>query len=163
MTKAKCEKNVQHNTASDLLFATYVLGAPEELDPCLLLEALELLCTGVQVGVAFCQCLALWSKVDVMERVVTYAELLEKFKGNAAAALCVLYAIRAVLPWTLNGAGGTERIAANAPERVPPADCKATPLLHRLAQNNLVRVVVTERERVGGRWALVLDLGYQTV
>ena len=58
-----------------------------------------------------------------------------------------------------HGAAGAERVAAHAAEGVPVAHGEAQVLLHRLAFDHLVRVVVPEGERVLRVGAFVFDLG----
>src|SRR5207253_9780068 len=55
-------------------------------------------------------------------------------------------------------ASRSERVAARAPERVPVADGEAQVLLHRLAFDFFVRIVMAETERVDGVRALVTNL-----
>ena len=56
------------------------------------------------------------------------------------------------------GAKSGDRFArAHATPRVPVADCKAAPVLHLPAGDDLLRIVVLERQRVVGVGTLVGD------
>ena len=101
--------------------------------------------------------LALGGHVAVVEAVERDAELLHELEGDADALDRHLDGVGAVLPRP-HGAAGAERVAARAAEGVPVGDGEAQVLLHRLAFDLLVGVVVAEAERVGRIGAFVADL-----
>ena len=76
--------------------------------------------------------------------------------ATRAAVLGVLDRVGAVFPGP-DGAAGAERIGAGAAERVPVDDAEPQVVLHRLAVDHFVRVVVVEGERVLRLGAFVLD------
>ena len=79
-------------------------------------------------------------------------------KATSTRLRAISTRVGAVFPGP-DGAAGAERIAARAAEGVPVADGEAQVLLHRLAFDHFVRVVVPEGERVLRLGAFVLDLG----
>ena len=101
--------------------------------------------------------LAFGRDVAVVEAVERDAELLHELEGDADALLGHLDRVGAVFPRP-HGAAGAERIAAHAAERVPVGDGEAQVLLHRLAFDHLVGVVMPEGERVLRVRAFVADL-----
>ena len=81
-----------------------------------------------------------------MEAEVLDAELLEELEGvvDLGQGLILSIGVLAV-PRTLGGAGA-ERIDQLLIERVPPSDAETQPILHLLAGNNLVGIVVMESQ-----------------
>ena len=81
-----------------------------------------------------------------MEAEVLDAELLEELEGivNLGQGLILSIGVLAV-PRTLGGTS-TKRIDQLLIERVPPSDAEAQPVLHLLAGNNLVGIVIMESQ-----------------
>ena len=81
-----------------------------------------------------------------MEAEVLDAELLEELEGvvDLGQGLILSIGVLAV-PRTLGGAGA-ERINQFLVEGVPPSNAEAQPILHLLAGNDLVGIVVMEGE-----------------
>ena len=122
-------------------------GAPEQLDagPCLfVLEDLDDL---IEVGVALLEVVAFGGDVAIVERVEGSAELLEQLEGDLGSALGVGDRVGAVVPGPQGGAD-SERVGENVTERMPVDDGEAEVLLHRLAVDDLVGIVMLEFQRV---------------
>ena len=132
--------------------------APQQLDARAFLLLLEDGRDGVQVAVGFREGLAFRGHVAVVEGVERRAELLEELEGDAGALLRVLDRRGAVVPGPEHGAGA-ERVRARAAEGVPVGHREAQVVAHRLAVDDLIGVVVLERERVPGRRTFVGDGG----
>ena len=133
--------------------------APEQLDagPCLfVLEDLDDL---VEVGVALLEVVALGGDVAIVERVERGAELLEELEGDLGLALGVGDRVGAVVPGPQRRADA-ERVGERIAERVPVDDREPEVLLHRLAVDDLVGIVMLELQRVPRLGAAVLDLGH---
>ncbi len=96
--------------------------------------------------------------VAVVEAVERRAELLEELEGDADAADGVFDRIVLRLPRPEHGAR-PEGIAARAPHRVPIGHAEAQVVLHRLAFDQFVLVVVAEGQRVVRFGAFEADFG----
>ncbi len=140
------------------LVAEEVSGAPEELDTGALLLFLDYLDDGIEVLVALSQVLAFGGDVAIMEAVEADAELLQELEGDSDALLGHLDAVGAIFPGA-NGTAGTERISTLTPEGVPVGDGEAEPVVHGLAVDDFVSLVVLEAERVLAGGAFVGDFG----
>ena len=119
-------------------------GVPQQLDAGGLHVLFDLVDDLVQVLVGLAQGVAFRSDVAIMEAEVLDAELLEELEGvvDLGQSLVLRIGILAV-PRALGGAGA-ERVDQLLVEGVPPCDAEAQPVLHLLAGNNLVGVVVME-------------------
>ena len=119
-------------------------GVPQQLDAGGLHVLLDLVDDLVQVGVSFTQGVAFRSDVAVMEAEVLGAELGEELEGvvDLGQSLVERVGVLAV-PRTVSGAGA-ERIDELLIEGVPPGDAEAQPILHLLAGDDAVGVVVME-------------------
>ena len=91
-----------------------------------------------------------------MPAIIRCVEFLDEFERHARALLGVGHGVRAVVPRTLHSACA-ERIAARATERVPIHHRETHVIAHRLALDDLVRVVMLERERILGTCAFEFD------
>src|SRR5262249_25039359 len=109
-----------------------------------------------EVGVGLAKVLALGGHVAVMKTVERRAELLHELEGDAHALDRHVHRIAAVLPRPPHGAGA-ERVRSGPAQRVPVRHRKAQVLLHCLAADFFLRVVMAKGERVGGARALVTD------
>ena len=123
-----------------------------------LLLFLEHLDDGVEVAVGLAQVLAFGRDVAVVEGVEGRAELFQELEGHAHAGLGHLHRVGAVLP-RADGGADAEHVGELAANRVPVGDREAQMVLHRLAGDQFVGVVVLEGERVLGVRSFVLDLG----
>ena len=119
-------------------------GVPQQLDAGGLHVLFDLVDDLVQVLVGLAQGVAFRSDVAIMEAEVLDAELLEELEGvvDLGQGLVLRIGILAV-PRTLGGAGA-ERIDELLVEGVPPCDAETQPVLHLLAGNDLVGIVVME-------------------
>ena len=119
-------------------------GVPQQLDAGGLHVLFDLVDDLVQVLVGLAQGVAFRSDVAIMEAEVLDAELLEELEGvvDLGQGLVLRIGILAV-PRTLGGAGA-ERIDELLVESVPPCDAETQPVLHLLAGNDLVGIVVME-------------------
>ena len=119
-------------------------GVPQQLDAGGLHVLLDLVDDLVQVGVSLTQGVAFRSDVAVMEAEVLGAELGEELEGvvDLGQSLVERVGVLAV-PRTVSGAGA-ERIDELLIEGVPPGDAEAQPILHLLAGDDAVGVVVME-------------------
>src|SRR5690606_38141282 len=79
----------------------------------------------------------------------------EQLERHVGLELCRVHP--AIEPGPLEGPPA-ERIAALPGEGMPIGDGKAQMLFHPLAQNDLVGVVMAERQRIGAVGAFVTDL-----
>ena len=91
-----------------------------------------------------------------MEGVERVAEFFHKLERHADAVLSVFDRVRPVFPGA-DGATGAKGIGASAAERVPIDDAEPEVVLHRLAADLFVGVVMMERERVLGIGTFVAD------
>lgn len=132
--------------------------APQHFFPGLLLQVLGELDDRREVGVGLLERAALGRDVAVVEGPEVDAELVEELEHRSHAPVRDLELREArVLPGP-RARRPSERVAAVAAQRVPERDGEAEPLAHGLARDDLVGVVVAERERVLRVGALVLDL-----
>ena len=91
-----------------------------------------------------------------MEAVVRHIKLMEKLKGDVGFTFRHFQRLARLLPRTIEGAHA-KHICPVPAEGMPVASGKPQMLFHALAQHHLVRVIVTERERVGGFWAFITN------
>ena len=119
-------------------------GVPQQLDAGGLHVLFDLVDDLVQVLVGLAQGVAFRSDVAIMEAEVLDAELLEELEGvvDLGQSLVLRIGILAV-PRALGGAGA-ERVDQLLVEGVPPCDAETQPVLHLLAGNDLVGIVVME-------------------
>ena len=94
--------------------------------------------------------------VGVVEAVERRAQGREQLKGDAGFQLGLFDRLLRI-PGPVEGTPA-ERVEPFPGEAVPIGDGEAELVLHPLAQNDLVRVVVAERQRVGAVGALEGDL-----
>ena len=127
--------------------AEQVGRAPQQLDAGPLLLFFEHLDDRVEIAVGLGEVRAFRGDVAIVERVERVAELLHELERHAGAVLGVLDRVGAVFPGP-HGAAGAERIGARAAERVPVDDAEPQVVLHRLAADLFVGVVVAKRQRV---------------
>ena len=127
--------------------AEQIRRAPQELDAGALHFLLERLDDRIEVGVRLAQVLAFGRHIAVVEAVVRDAELFHELESDLDALGGHLHRFGAVFPRPF-GAPRAKRIAAHAAEGVPVADGEAQVLLHRLAFDHLIGVVVAKSERV---------------
>ena len=121
-------------------------GVPQQLDAGGLHVLFDLVDDLVQVLVGLAQGIAFRSDITIMEAEVLDAELLEELEGVVDLGQSLILSIGVLaVPRTLGGAGA-ERIDQLLIERVPPSDAKTQPILHLLAGNNLVGIVVMESQ-----------------
>ena len=121
-------------------------GIPQQLDAGGLHVLFDLVDDLVQVLVGLTQGIAFRSDITIMEAEVLNAELLEELEGVVDLSQSLILSIGVLaVPRTLGGAGA-ERIDQLLIESVPPSDAETQPILHLLAGNNLVGIVVMESQ-----------------
>ncbi len=131
--------------------------APEQLDPGVLLQLLQLLADGVEVLVRFGERLAVRGDVAVVPAVVRGADLRGELEHRVRAGHGILHGAFAGVPRALRRAPA-EHVAARPAHRVPVHHREAQVLLHGLALDELARVVVLEGQGVLGARAFELDV-----
>ena len=121
-------------------------GVPQQLDAGGLHVLFDLVDDLVQILVGLAQGIAFRSDVAIVEAEVLNAELLEELEGvvDLGQGLILSIGVLAV-PRTLGGTS-TERIDQLLIEGVPPSDAETQPVLHLLAGNNLVGIVIMESQ-----------------
>jgi hypothetical protein len=140
--------------------AEEVGGAPEQLDAGAVLLFLQHLDHSIEVLVALGQGLAFGGDIAVVEAVEADAQFLQELESDADTLLSHLDAVGAIFPGT-HGTAWTERISPGATEGMPVGDGEAEPVVHGLAFDDFVRLIVLEAERILAGGAFVLNLrGY---
>ena len=147
---------VRGRTAHVARVGEQVGGAPEQLHAGGLLEVLGVGDDAVEVAVGLSEGLALGGDVTVVEAVERRADFLEKLKRGIEPGLRDRDRVGTLFPRADDGAGA-EGVGAHAAERVPVRDGEAQVRGLRLPVDDLVGIVVVERERVGGFGAFVGD------
>ena len=133
-----------------------VRRSPEEAYTGSLLQLFGMGHDPVQILVRFGQTGTFRSDVTVMERPKGALDFTEELKSRIQTSQCHGDRIRTALP-RANDGSGTERIGSGSTERMPIRNGKTQVLLHRLAVNDLIRIVVTECQRIIGTRACVAD------
>jgi hypothetical protein len=110
------------------------------------------------VRVALSEGVAFGGNITVVEAVEADAELLQELEGDTDSLLGHLDAVGAIFP-RADGTAWAKRISALTTEGMPVGDGEAEPVVHRLAFDDLIRLVVLEAERVLAGGAFVGDLG----
>ena len=142
---------------NEALVAEEIRSSPEQLNTRASLCIFKLSYHSIKVLMGLTKILAFRGDISIMETVIRNTELLHELKRYIDLLQRHLKRVRPVIPWT-NGASWTERITTSTAEGVPPRHSETQVLLHRLPLNNLIRVVVAEREWILGVWSLVLNL-----
>ena len=119
-------------------------GVPQQLDAGGLHVLLDLVDDLVQVLIGLAQGVAFRGNVAIVEAEVLDTKLLEELEGvvDLGQSLILRVGVLAV-PRALSGARA-ERIDQFLVEGVPPCDAEAQPILHLLAGNDLVGIVIME-------------------
>ncbi len=132
-------------------------GAPEQFDAGVVLQFFEFLDHLVEVAVAFREGAAFRGDVAVVEGVVRGAEFFAELEHDAGAFDGHGNGIGAVFPGAVPGAGA-EHVGAHTPHGVPVDHREAQVVFHGFALDDLVGVIVFERERVLGVRSFEFDL-----
>ena len=119
-------------------------GTPQELLAGFLLLLFEVVYNDLQLLVGFAEAAVFRREIAVMEAVVVDGELLHDLE--CSVNLCDCACLRILLTPALISHG------------VPPAQCELEVLTHRLAVDDLIRVVVLECKVIFGVLALIGDL-----
>ena len=82
-----------------------------------------------------------------MEAVVGHIELMEEFEGDIGFAFCQRHRLARLLPRAIEGADA-KHIRAVPAEGVPVAGGETQVIFHAFPEHQLIRVVVTKRERI---------------
>mmetsp|Transcript_4611 Transcript_4611/g.11459 ORF Transcript_4611/g.11459 Transcript_4611/m.11459 type:complete len:224 (+) Transcript_4611:783-1454(+) len=133
-------------------------SAPQRTDSATLcLQLLRERHNFVQVCVGLRPRAPLRSNVTVMEAPKLHTQLLHKLEHGSHAALRHLHrGYQRVLPGPAL-CGRAEWVGSISAKGVPEGNAEAQPFLHRLAQQQLVRIVVSICHRVGALRALIPD------
>ena len=129
------------------LVAEYIGCTPEKLDAGL---GLLLLCVSndlLEVCLVLLRARGLVNEVGVVEAVVLDAELLHDLEACIHLVLCPFDCSCTLVPREGLGAAA-ELVCALSAEGVPPGHGELEPVLHLLAGNYLLRIVITECKRV---------------
>ena len=118
-------------------------GVPQQLDAGGLHVLLDLVDDLVEVGVGLAQGVAFGGDVAIVEAEVLDAQLLEQLEGVVDLGQSLIHRIGVLVVRTMSGTG-TERINQLLVHGVPPCNAETQPVLHLLAGNNLVSIVVME-------------------
>ena len=136
-----------------LLVAEVVGGVPKKFLAVLFLQAGDVVHHLVEVRDALRDGPALGSDVDVMEAIIVDLQLVHELEGKVR--LLAVHRHRVVLePETLVYRAGAEHIHAFGVDGVPVAHREFEVLAHRLAEDDLVRVVKLESERIFGSFCI---------
>ena len=120
-------------------------GVPQQLDTGGLHILVDLVNDLVEVGVGLAQGVAFGGDVTIVEAEVLDAQLLEQLEGVVDLGQSLVHRIGVLVVRAVRGAGA-ERINQFLVEGVPPSNAEAQPILHLLAGNDLVGIVVMEGE-----------------
>ena len=104
----------------------------------------------------FLQRVSLGRDIAVVEAIERSAELLKKFNEHPRAVLGILHIVRARFP-RAHCCAGAEWIIAHPAHGVPIGDAEAQVVLHGLAFDYLVGVVMLEGQRIFGIRAFVFN------
>ena len=137
--------------------AEQVCRSPQQFDAGLLLLLLELRSDSVEVGVRFLERRPVRRDVAIVPAVVGGSELRHELERHVDPIERVLDRIGSVVPGAVQ-CWRAERVRTGPAEGVPVADGEPEQVLHRLAFDHLIRVVVLEGEIVLAVRPLVLDL-----
>ena len=94
--------------------------------------------------------------VNVVEAVVRHVQLVEKLKGNVGFTFCHFEGVTRLLPRTVEGTDA-KHIGPVPAERVPVAGRKPQVFFHAFTQHQLIRIIVTESQRVSGLSAFITN------
>ena len=119
-------------------------SVPQKLDSCSLHILFNLIHYLIEVCIGFTQGIALWSNIAIMEAEILRAQLSEEFEGVINLSQGFIHWIRILaIPRTM-WSTSTEWINQVLIEGVPPCHTETQPILHLLARNNTICIVVTE-------------------
>ena len=139
------------------LVAEHVGRAPQVLDAGLLLLLQEVVGDVLHAGLVLLHVLGVLDQVDVMEAVVADAQLLHDLEAGVGLGLGAAVGALALVP--LVGAGlAAERVAGRLAQGVPPGHRELEPVLHGLAHDHAVRVIIMESKGILALSALEGDL-----
>ena len=133
-------------------------GAPKELFPGGLLETEEVIRDFLQGGVGLREVAEFGGDVAVVPAVVIDAHLIEELEEHVGALQGVGNGVGLVVPWH-QGGRAAEGIGKAVAHDVPVGGREARVLLHRFPADDLIGIVLLEREGILGLGAFELDLG----
>lgn len=133
-------------------------GSPKKLHARVRLLVLKCLGDLVEIPVRFGQCLALRCDVAIVKTVKIEAKFLEEFKRDFHPLDGVGDAGCTVVP--RQQAGGRTELIQAVVKTVPVGGAETKMVSHLFAFDDLIGVVVLERQRVFGLRAFVLDPAY---
>lgn len=133
-----------------------IRGSPEQLHARALLELPRVRDELVQVPIRLGERLALGCDVAIMETPEGGSDFCEKFESCVHAIFRDGDAVRTFFPRPMKRFL-TERIRARPAERVPVSDGEPQMRAHRFAINQLVGIIVAERQGLRGAGAFVGD------
>ena len=131
-------------------------GAPEQLDARAFLLLLENAHDSVEVVVALLQRGAFGRDVAIVKTVKGRAQFFEELNEHPRAVLGILYIVRARFP-RAHCCAWAEWIIAHSAHGVPIGDAEAQVVLHGLALDYLVGVIMLEGQWIFGIRALVFN------
>ena len=120
-----------------------VCSTPEQLHAALLLFRRQYIHHLRKIVQILFQRRAFRRHVHVMEAVVRYVQLVEKFKSDVRFTFCQLNGFTRLLPRAVERAHA-EHIGSIPAEGMPVTGGKAQMIFHALTQHQLIRVVVTK-------------------
>ena len=131
-------------------------GAPEVLDAGLLLLLHQVVGDVLHAGLVLGDVLAVLHQVDVMEAIILDTQLLHDLEAGVRLGLGT--AVRALALVPLIAAGlAAEGVAGGLAQGVPPGHGELEPILHLLAADDLLGIVIMESEGVLGLRTLEFD------
>ena len=118
-------------------------GVPQQFDTGGLHILFDFVDYLVQVRVGFTKSVTFWSDVTIVEAEVFDTQLLEQFECIIDRCQSAIHRIGVLVIWTMSGRV-PERIHQSLLEGVPPSDAETQPILHFLAGDDTVLIVIME-------------------
>ena len=148
---------VGSRTVHVALVSKHVGRAPQEFDARLLLFLLGIGHHLLKVGLVLLDAAALAHEVHVVEAVVADTYLLHELEARVHLVLGSLQWLCGGIPGEVLGASA-KLVTTLGTQRMPPRHGEAQPVLHLLAHDDLIRVVVAECHGVSTLASFVLNL-----